>query len=34
VVLGIAAQAYFDPRRVEVEAAVKEATRIVKSRLR
>jgi AcrR family transcriptional regulator len=34
VVLGIAAQAYFDPRHVDVEAAVKEATRIVKSRLR
>jgi AcrR family transcriptional regulator len=34
VVLGIAAQAYFDPRRVDVDAAVDEATRAVQARLR
>jgi AcrR family transcriptional regulator len=34
VVLGIAAQAYFDPRGVDVEAAIKEATRTVEARLR
>jgi len=34
VVLGIAAQAYFDPGRLDVEAAVAEATRTVEARLR
>jgi AcrR family transcriptional regulator len=34
VVLGIAAQAYFDPHRVDVEGAIKEATRTVQARLR
>jgi AcrR family transcriptional regulator len=34
VVLGIAAQVYFDPRRVDVDAAVEEAIAAVQARLR
>jgi AcrR family transcriptional regulator len=34
VVLGIAAQAYFEPGAVDVDAAVEEAARAVESRLR
>jgi AcrR family transcriptional regulator len=33
VVLGIAAQAYFDPREVDVDAAVDEAVRAIQARL-